>query len=809
VNIAILGPSPVPFVMGGVENLLTGLQHHINQLTAHHCELIKLPSPERDFWEVLGSYERFFRLDLSHFDRVITTKYPAWMVRHKHQICYVQHRLRGLYDSYGFCGEPTAFAHADPAVKRVLEVVENPGLRGTDGLERAFEALAALRDRATDVPVEVFKFPGPFIRKILHFLDDRAMADGGVKRFLAISRTVADRKEYFPAGAQVTAVHHPSFLPTAPAGQAPGKPYFFTASRLDGPKRIGLLVDAMRAIDADVTLMIAGSGPQEAELRQQAAGDPRIAFLGYTPDDQLADLYAGALAVLFVPYQEDYGLITIEAMRAGKPVLTCVDSGGSNEFVADGETGFSVLPDPAALAEKLRFLAANPAEAEAMAPRCRERAAAITWERTIAALLGPEAETAISVVAPASQPRRRTEPRDKLVVTSTFGVYPPRGGGQNRLYYLYRALADRYDVEIVSVAPAGDPPFQGEIAPGVTETRVPKSRRHQDAESVLERQVGVPVTDVAMPRLIGLTPDYEAALRKAVQGARWLVASHPYLLPAIEAVRDGQRLIYEAHNVELDLKEPQLSGTRGGRDLLALVRDVEGRAARAADLVLTCSEEDARRLATLYADGLGAKAEVVPNGVHLASVPFVPWSERQARKREAGLAGTVVALFIGAWHPPNIEAAGHILALAAQCPDAAFVLMGSVGAALEGRRLPQNVTLTGVVDDALKAFMLGCADVALNPMCSGSGTNLKMLDYFAAGVPVISTPFGARGLRVQDGEHALLVTIEELADAISGLSRCDLPALTLRARAHAEAQFTWDVSANSLARRLTGDLVPA
>ena len=57
--------------------------------------------------------------------------------------------------------------------------------------------------------------------------------------------------------------------------------------------------------------------------------------------------------------------------------------------------------------------------------------------------------------------------------------------------------------------------------------------------------------------------------------------------------------------------------------------------------------------------------------------------------------------------------------------------------------------------------------VALNPMCRGSGTNIKMLDYFAAGAPTIATPIGARGLGAEHGVHLLLAAGPEgLVDAI-------------------------------------------
>ena len=64
---------------------------------------------------------------------------------------------------------------------------------------------------------------------------------------------------------------------------------------------------------------------------------------------RLVDLYAGALAVVFPPFDEDYGYVTLEAFLAHKPVVTTTDAGGPLEFVEDGVTGFVAEPTPEAL----------------------------------------------------------------------------------------------------------------------------------------------------------------------------------------------------------------------------------------------------------------------------------------------------------------------------------------------------------------------------------------------------------------------------------------------------------------------------
>ena len=121
-KIAIVGPSPVPFTVGGVENLLWGLNNWINENTAHNAELIKLPSKENSFWDLIDSYQVFSKLDLSHFDMVITGKYPAWMVKHDNHVCYMIHRLRGLYDTYHFTGLGTEVSRKHKKINEIYKL---------------------------------------------------------------------------------------------------------------------------------------------------------------------------------------------------------------------------------------------------------------------------------------------------------------------------------------------------------------------------------------------------------------------------------------------------------------------------------------------------------------------------------------------------------------------------------------------------------------------------------------------------------------------------------------------------------------
>lgn len=356
----------------------------------------------------------------------------------------------------------------------------------------------------------------------------------------------------------------------------------------------------------------------------------------------------------------------------------------------------------------------------------------------------------------------------KISVAVTFPIWPPRGGGQSRIFHLYRHLAETRPVEIICVTNANDLPSDREIAPGLREVRIPKSRAHRKAELELSRDVpGVPLADVVMPRLIHLTPDYGRALRASVADAGIAIASHPYLFPLLSELMDGP-IWYEAHNVEMTLKRMMLPDTTTARELLAETERVERACCDGSERVIVCSADDG--LAFRQNFGVPeARITEIPNGVDLDTVEYVGPEARQAAKGRLGLDGTAIVVFLGSRHKPNCDALDAILRFAPECPDMRFLILGSVCKHSDGRPVPPNVGLMGEVDDGVKATTLGVADGALNPMMGGSGTNLKMLDYLAAGVPVISTRQGARGLAVADGVHLQLSEIDGFPDALRRL----------------------------------------
>jgi glycosyltransferase involved in cell wall biosynthesis len=793
-QIAIIAPSPVPFCIGGAENLWWGLLKSINQDTPHQADLIKLPSPEMNFWELIDSYRSFSNLDLTHFDLVISGKYPGWMVQHPNHICYMLHRLRGLYDTYHFTKYPEIYSSKNREITNLQQFIRS-NQRNRNALKEFFERLERLRF-SSNCPEDAFQFPGPLIRELVHFLDGIGLATDAIKKYAAISGNVVNRQNYFPLGSAVEVIYPPSNIPSFSKGSSD---YLFTVGRLDSAKRISLLIEAMKYVKTNIQLKIAGTGPDADSLKKLAGEDKRIVFLGFVNDQEITNIYADALAVPYVPYDEDYGLVTIEAMMSGKPVLTTTDAGGPNEFVINGETGYSVLPDPQALAERIDYLCEHQDEAQRMGVTGRKLVAEINWQNTVAQLLG-ETKSLISTSVSSSVVKRRK----KITVALTFPVFPPRGGGQSRVFYLYQHLATQFDVELVTFTNADQDVFKAEIAPNLYETRIPKSKKHQEQECLIEQKVGVPITDVIMPRLYHLTPAYMEALKASVESSDFVVACHPYLLPAIQAVTN-KPIWYEAQDVEVELKKAILPNNAIGHELLEMTRKVEDECCRLSQLIMVCSIDDAKALHQMYGVDLSKIIEV-PNGVDLEIVNYVEIEKRYLNKQKLGLAGSFTAIFLGSWHSPNLEAVRHIFKMAQELPNVNFLVIGSVGLAFRNEQRPANVGFMGAVDEKTKDTAFELVDVALNPVTFGSGTNLKMLEYFASGIPVISTPIGARGLGIEDGKHCVVVDLEKFSEAIAHIKCEDLSTRQMRvesARRYVEQKFDWQAIANNFIHEIT------
>jgi glycosyltransferase involved in cell wall biosynthesis len=179
-------------------------------------------------------------------------------------------------------------------------------------------------------------------------------------------------------GRHADIVHPPvrtDFFTPAPAPRR----HFLVVARLVGFKRLDLVVDAARGLDAE--LVVAGGGPRLAELRRGAP--PNVRFAGPCDDETLRALYRSAHA-LICPSVETFGIAIAEAQAAGTPVVAA-KAGGVPEAVVDGETAILLeRPDPRSIVEAARAIAASPPSPRA----CRRSAERFSRDRFTAAIEG-------------------------------------------------------------------------------------------------------------------------------------------------------------------------------------------------------------------------------------------------------------------------------------------------------------------------------------------------------------------------------------------------------------------------------------
>lgn len=335
----------VPFITGGAELLVQSLRAELAR-RGFDVDLVELPFSWLTPQQVLKCAYAARLLNLQPhaempIDLVIATKFPSYLIPHPNKVLWLMHQFRQVYD---MLGTPYSDYDSTPAHR---------------------EAAAMIRE-----------------------MDNRGIAE--CTRRFAIAGNPAERLRRFN-NLEARVLYPPPPL-DGRYREGDFGDYVFTVGRLDRSKRNDILIRAMAHTKTPVRARIAGSGPDRAELERlidELGVRDRVELLGRVDDDRLVDLYAGSLAVFFAPYDEDYGYVTIEAFKSGKPVLTASDSGGVLEFVDDGANGF-ICPSgsPQAFAAHIDALYNDRGRARQLGAAGRPRVASLDWDHVIETLTG-------------------------------------------------------------------------------------------------------------------------------------------------------------------------------------------------------------------------------------------------------------------------------------------------------------------------------------------------------------------------------------------------------------------------------------
>lgn len=331
----------VPFTKGGAESHAEGLQRAL-MAAGYRAEIVALPFKWYPPNEIMRSAMAWRMLDLSAangqpVDLVIGMKFPAYLVAHSRKVLWILHQHRSAYNLWG---TPFDDLSTYPEGVRVREWIKN--------------------------------------------CDERFIPEA--KKVFANSRAVADRLKHYN-NIDSEPLYHPPPLAKELRVGAQGD-YVFYPSRLEPQKRQELLIEAMRHVRTPVKAVMAGGSVDakryESLVKQHGVGD-RVTLRGFVSEDELVDLYADALAVSYLPFDEDYGYVTLEGMLSGKPVVVTNDSGGAAELIESDREGLIVEPDPKAIAESLDQLYSNRELARRMGERGRKKLLAmnLSWQHVV------------------------------------------------------------------------------------------------------------------------------------------------------------------------------------------------------------------------------------------------------------------------------------------------------------------------------------------------------------------------------------------------------------------------------------------
>ncbi|HYX29327.1 MAG TPA: glycosyltransferase family 4 protein [Pyrinomonadaceae bacterium] len=338
----------VPFVSGGAEVHVENLRRALVK-AGHVADVVSLPFKWYPPREIIRSALAWRMLDVTEangkpVDMVIGMKFPAYLVEHPRKVLWVIHQYRSAYE-----------------------------MAGTD-----YDDFHGYAD-------------GARTRAFVKHVDERFIPRA--LKVYANSQNVAARMLRYN-NIQSEPLYHPPPRAELLAPGAQGN-YIFYPSRLEPQKRQEVLIEAARHLKSDAKIILAGGGRKldhyQSLINRDRKIRQRVELRGFVSEDEMLKLYRDALAVCFLPWDEDYGYVSLEAMYAGKPLIVARDGGGATEFIEHGREGLIVDPSPEAVAHAIDELYLDRQRATQMGERGRKKVLAmkLSWEHVVEKLTQP------------------------------------------------------------------------------------------------------------------------------------------------------------------------------------------------------------------------------------------------------------------------------------------------------------------------------------------------------------------------------------------------------------------------------------
>jgi len=389
----------------------------------------------------------------------------------------------------------------------------------------------------------------------------------------------------------------------------------------------------------------------------------------------------------------------------------------------------------------------------------------------------------------------KVEPRKRLLVVSPTFPYPLVSGGKQRVFYVLRELARRFDITLLSLAEVGDDTPAARDALSFLSALETVPIRQNRLAQLLRVGLRIPQWLLGAPAevLVKRTPALDAAYTAMLMSGDFdaVLIEYSQLLHLVTPAKDvGLLVAVTAHDVSFVSQQRKAEVSSGfwrwfWMREARLMKAHEMRGWRRADLVFAMSDTDRQQIQGLLPE---VQVHSMPNGVDTPSLQPLPESAEPS------------LIFVG-WmrHFPNQDAVrwlfSDIWPLIRQGHPQVRLKLAGGGLPDDLQRVAaqdERVEYLGFVDDIAAA--VGSATLSLVPIRVGSGSRLKILESMALATPVVSTRVGSEGIAATDGEHLVLADRpEEFADAVINLlgDQARRQALAERARSLVEEVYDW------------------
>lgn len=354
-----------------------------------------------------------------------------------------------------------------------------------------------------------------------------------------------------------------------------------------------------------------------------------------------------------------------------------------------------------------------------------------------------------------------------IISRGDLSLFPPTQGASFKLFYTLKTLSD-LGIEVYFITAEND--FYYEVEKGKFKKKMYPSVIKNSSVTSLQKKVLL---------FLGIPSDIHPIYHPLINFRLWLKLFYVAIKEKIDVIQaeftafaipsifvkllTGIPICLVEHNVE-SYQIPKI--TRIGERGKKLVRFVERTACNLSDRVISITDEEKKRLQTIGVKR--EKIEVIPYGVDLKEYRVREKRVSKIKRKYKLKFPTLV--FHGTYsYKPNYDAVSFLAekVISYLRKKKIRVKLLAIGDSSPKDIADEDVIFTGVVKD-LPAY-LKASDIAVVPIKAGGGMRIKILEYFAAKLPVVSTPFGAEGIPVKNEKEIITVKLNNFPKKVEKL----------------------------------------